>query len=118
MTGDETREINEYERATALGLSRWDLFLNLGIAFRVNGNLPAATDALRRAVQLDSEQPEPHYNLGLVVFYEQRSMLTRGALLREAPGYSPARTNLAIIEGKAVDGHVRAFAHAATIPVR
>jgi hypothetical protein len=33
MTGDETREINEYERATALGLSRWDLFLNLGIAF-------------------------------------------------------------------------------------
>jgi Flp pilus assembly protein TadD len=49
MTGDEAREINEYERATALGLSRWDLFLNLGIAFLVNDNLSAATDALRHA---------------------------------------------------------------------
>jgi hypothetical protein len=30
--------------------------------------------ALRHAVRLDSEQPEPHYGLGLV--YERRNMLT------------------------------------------
>jgi Flp pilus assembly protein TadD len=155
MTGDEAREISEYERAAALGLSRWDLFLNLGIALLVDGNLPAATDALRHAVRLDSEQPEPHYGLGLV--YERRNMLTEAeqemlttlrldperldarnmlgviyarqgkkaeasaqwsALLREAPGYGAARTNLAIIEGKAVDAHGAAFAREATIPAR
>jgi protein O-GlcNAc transferase len=155
MTGDEAREISEYERAAALGLSRWDLFLNLGIAFLVNGNLPAATDALRHAVRLDPEQPEPHYNLGLV--YEQRNLLIEAeqemlttlrleperldarnmlgviyarqgkkaeasaqwsALLRKAPGYGAARTNLAIIEGKPVDGHTGAFAREATIPAR
>jgi cytochrome c-type biogenesis protein CcmH/NrfG len=118
-------------------------------------NQRTATDALRHAVRLDSEQPEPHYGLGLV--YERRNMLTEAeqemlttlrldperldarnmlgviyarqgkkaeasaqwsALLREAPGYSPTRTNLAIIEGKLVDGHTGGFARAATIPVR
>ena len=38
------------------------------------------------------------------------------ALLREAPEYSQARTNLAILQGKAVEGHAEAFAHAAATP--
>jgi Tfp pilus assembly protein PilF len=100
MTGEGTREINEYERATALGLLRWDLFLNLGIAFLVDGNLPAATDALRHAVRLDSEQPEPHYGLGLV--YERRNMLTEAeqemlTTLRLDPERLDARNMLGVI---------------------
>jgi cytochrome c-type biogenesis protein CcmH/NrfG len=60
----------------------------LGIAFLVVGNLPAATDALRHAVRLDSDQPEPHYGLGLV--YGQRNMLTKAGqemltTLRQGP---------------------------------
>ena len=153
MRGDEMQELDEYQHAIALGLSRWDLFLNTGVAFLASGNLSAATDALQRAVQLDPSQPESHYNLGLV--YERRDMLPEAeqemlstlglepneldarnmlgviyarqgkkaeasaqwsALLREAPGYSEARTNLANLEGKAVEGHGEAFAHAAAIP--
>jgi Flp pilus assembly protein TadD len=153
MTGDGGQELYEYQHAIALGLSRWDLFLNTGVAFLASGNLQAATDALLHAVQLDPSQAESHYNLGLV--YERRGMLPEaeqemlstlrlepneldarnmlgviyarqgkkaeasaqwGALLREAPGYSQARTNLASLEGKAVEGHGEAFVHAAAIP--
>ena len=100
MTGDETQELNEYQRATALGLSRWDLFLNIGIAFLTNGNLAAATDALRHAVRLDSKQPESHYKLGLV--YERRNMLTEAeqemlSTLRLAPKLQDARNMLGVI---------------------
>lgn len=70
MAGDKTRELSEYQRAAALGLSRWDL----GIALLQNGDLGAATDALRLAVRLDPSRPESHFNLGLI--YERRDMLT------------------------------------------
>jgi len=65
MTGDEMQELDEYQHAIALGLSRWDLFLNTGVALLASGNLPAAMGALQRAVQLDPSQPEYHYNVGL-----------------------------------------------------
>lgn len=100
MTGDETQELTEYQSAAALGLSRWDLFLNMGTAFLANGNLTAATDALRHAVRLDSNQPESHYNLGLV--YERRDMLTEAeqemlSTLRLAPKQQDARNMLGVI---------------------
>jgi Tfp pilus assembly protein PilF len=60
MTGDEMQELHEYQHAIALGLSRWDLFLNTGVAFLASGNLRAATNALQRAVQLDPSQSESH----------------------------------------------------------
>ena len=100
MTGDKTQELTEYQRAAALGLSRWDLFLNMGIAFLANGNPPAAMDALRHAVRLDPNQPESHYNLGLV--YERRDMLTEAeqemlSTLRLAPKQPDARNMLGVI---------------------
>ena len=134
MIGNRSAELREYERAEALGLRNWDLFLNLGLAQLENGNLEAATDSLRNAVSLGKNHWESHFNLGLV--YERRAMLASAEhemlaalrlnpwepdtlnllgvvyaregkiahafhiwsdLAREAPGYEPARKNLATL---------------------
>jgi Flp pilus assembly protein TadD len=97
MVGNRTQELNEYRRAVALGLSNWDLFLNTGLALFENGNLKAATDALRLAVRLGPRRPESHYNLGLI--YERRDMLTDAeqemlASLRLEPEQLDARNML------------------------
>lgn len=103
MEGERTRELNEYRRAAALGLSRWDLFLNMGLALLETGKLEAATDELRHAVRLNPSRPEPHFNLGLV--YERRDMLTDAeremrATLRLQPGELDARNMLGVIDAR------------------
>lgn len=72
MVGNRTAEVREYQRAAALGLKNWDLFLNLGLAQLGNGDLDAATDSLRQAVFLGESHSESHFNLALV--YERRGM--------------------------------------------
>src|SRR5208283_2579995 len=39
MVGNRIAEIRQYQRAEALGLASWDLFLNLGLAQFENGDL-------------------------------------------------------------------------------
>ena len=100
MAGDKAQELEEYRRAAALGLSRWDLFLNIGLALLENGKLQAATDALRYAVRLDPAQPESHFNLGLI--YERRNMLAEAeqemlVALRLEPDNLDARNMLGVI---------------------
>ena len=136
MLDDQTDEIRAYRRAIALGLVRWDLFLNLGIAYLHTHDLEGATHALQLAALLGPGHPEAHFNLALA--YERRGMLDPardemllslwldpkqpdarntlaliyaeqgdGArasaewrdLLQAWPGYLPARTNLAILNG-------------------
>jgi Flp pilus assembly protein TadD len=72
MIGNRTAEIREYQRAAALGLNNWDLYLNLGLAQLENGDLDAATGSLRQAALLGESHPESHFNLALV--YERRGM--------------------------------------------
>jgi len=108
MMGNGTAEISEYQRAAALGLRNWDLFLNLGLAQIENGDLIAATDSLQRAALLGGEHSESHFNLALVE--EQRGMLADAehealVSLRLNPGQSDARNLLGVIyaqEGKTV----------------
>jgi tetratricopeptide (TPR) repeat protein len=108
MIGNRTAELSEYQRAAALGLRNWDLFLNLGLAQLENGDLDAATDSLRRAVLLGEDHSESHFNLALV--YERRGMLADAeretlASLRLNPGQPDARNSLGVIyaeEGKTV----------------
>src|SRR5690242_17378180 len=50
MIGDHQRELADYQRAVALGLSDWELFLNLGLAYMEAGRLDSASDVLRIAV--------------------------------------------------------------------
>jgi Flp pilus assembly protein TadD len=72
MIGNRSAEIREYQRAAALRLRNWDLFLNLGLAQLENGDLVAATDSLQQAVLLGETHSESHFNLALV--YERRGM--------------------------------------------
>jgi len=73
MMGDQRGEVKEYQRAEVLGLRRWDLFLNLGLAQLESGDLGAATDSLRRAVLLGEGHWESHFNLALID--ERRGMM-------------------------------------------
>jgi Flp pilus assembly protein TadD len=100
MMGNRTAELREYQRAAALGLRNWDLFLNLGLAQLENGDQDAATDSLRRAVLLGKEHPESHFNLALVD--ERRGMLADAehetlVSLRLNPGQPDARNLLGVI---------------------
>jgi tetratricopeptide (TPR) repeat protein len=72
MVGQTGKEIQEYERAVALGLRIFDLLLNLGLARLERGDFVGATEALQTASSL-ADRPEVHFNLGIV--YERRRML-------------------------------------------
>jgi len=108
MMGNKTAEISEYQRAKALGLRNWDLFLNLGLAQLESGDLDAATDSLRSAVLLGDKHSESHFNLALVD--ERRGMLEDAehealVSLRLNPGQPDARNLLGVTyarEGKTV----------------
>ena len=100
MVGDKKAELREYQRAQALGLMSWDLFLNLGLAQFESGDLNAATDSLRRAVLLGEGHSESHFDLALVE--ERRGMLADAehetlASLRLNPGQPDTRNLLGVI---------------------
>jgi Flp pilus assembly protein TadD len=73
MLDDQADEIRAYRRAMALGLVRWDLFLNLGLAYLHTHDLEGATHSLQLATLIGSGHPESHFNLALA--YERRGML-------------------------------------------
>jgi len=73
MIGRHDQELRQYRDAIELGLSDWELFLNLGLLYLEGQRLEAATDVLRLATLLGPDRPETHFNLGLV--YERRGML-------------------------------------------
>jgi Flp pilus assembly protein TadD len=106
MLGDRLAEVREYRRAETLGLTSWDLLLNLGLAQLDNGDLDAATESLRLAVVLGGDHSESHFNLALVE--ERRGMLADAEhetleALRLNPGQPDARNMLGVIyaqEGK------------------
>jgi tetratricopeptide (TPR) repeat protein len=66
MAGRRRGELREYQLAVELGLTDWDLFLNLGLLYQEDGRLQDAADALRTATILAPDHAEAHYNLGLV----------------------------------------------------
>ena len=76
MTGHTRDEIGEYLAAANLGLRKWDLFLNLGLAYLGQNEGPRAIKTLQTAVLLGPDHPEAHFNLAIA--YE------KGKRLREA----------------------------------
>jgi Flp pilus assembly protein TadD len=66
MAGDRTAEIREYQRAEALGLRSWDLFLNKGLAQLEDGEVDAAVENMRHAVRLGGDHFESHFELARV----------------------------------------------------
>jgi tetratricopeptide (TPR) repeat protein len=147
MTGNVSEEISEYRTAVGLGLNVWDLFLNLGLAYYDQHDLPAATAALGTAVLFGPEHAETHFNLAVV--YERENRLPEALqeitkalvlepkdmdaanthaiirarmgnlldardiwtqLVRTAPDYAPARSNLAILN-RSCAGDCTSFSH-------
>jgi Tfp pilus assembly protein PilF len=53
------------------GLDKWDLFLNLGLAYLGQNNGPTAIKTLQTAVLLGPNHPEAHFNLAIA--YEKSS---------------------------------------------
>lgn len=73
MAGLTTEEIGEYRTAIALGLKKWDLFLNLGLAYADRHEPERAIAALNTAASLGPEHAETHFNLAVV--YEEENKL-------------------------------------------
>jgi tetratricopeptide (TPR) repeat protein len=98
--GQHRLELAQYERAIALGLDDWQLFLNLGLLYAQDGRLASAVDVMRLATLLGPYQPETHFNLGVLDerlgLYqpaEQEMLLS----LRLDPDQLDARNQLGVI---------------------
>jgi tetratricopeptide (TPR) repeat protein len=75
MTGRTRDEIGQYLTATKLGLRKWDLFLNLGIAYMGQNDWPKAIKALQTGVLIAPDHPEAHFNLAIA--YEKANRLSK-----------------------------------------
>jgi tetratricopeptide (TPR) repeat protein len=100
MTGQHGQELADYKRAVELGLSDWQLFLNLGLVYLDAGHDQEAMHVLKLASLLGPYRPETHYNLGLA--YEREGMLERArqevlTSLRLDPSQIDARNTLGVI---------------------
>lgn len=100
MAGDRTAEIREYQRAQALGLRTWDLFLNKGLAQLEDGELDAAIESIRLAARLGSDHFEAHFELarlderiGMFAEAEHETLTS----LRLSPEHAEARNLLGVI---------------------
>jgi tetratricopeptide (TPR) repeat protein len=111
VTGDHQRELAEYQKAVSLGLSDWQLFLNLGLLDMEEEHPDEASAVLRLAALLGPYQPETHFNLGLV--YERLGMFAKAEQelllsLRLDPKQVDARNTLGVVyaeEGNYVRAH-------------
>jgi len=72
MVGQRAEEVTEYLEAAALGLHKWDLFLNLGLAYLEQQQLAKAAAAFETAVSLGPEHAETHLNLAIVYERERK----------------------------------------------
>jgi tetratricopeptide (TPR) repeat protein len=100
VLGDHQRELTEYRKAVELGLSDWELFLNLGLVYMETGRSADALAVLRLSALLGSLRPETHFNLGLA--YERLSMLRQAEQelllsLRLDPDQMNARNMLGVV---------------------
>jgi tetratricopeptide (TPR) repeat protein len=100
MVGDHENELADYQKAVGLGLSNWDLFLNMGLLYMESSRLDAASQVLQLAALLGPYRPETHFNLALlderIGMYqkaEQEVLLS----LRIDPNQDDARNTLGVI---------------------
>jgi tetratricopeptide (TPR) repeat protein len=100
MIGDHTRELVDYQKAVVLGLSDWDLFLNMGLLYMESGRLDSASQVLQLAALLGPYRPETHFNLGLL---DERLGMYQNAeqeillSLKIDPNQDDARNTLGVI---------------------
>lgn len=100
VMGNHRRELAEYQKAVRLGLSDWELFLNLGLLYMETNRVEDASAVLRLAVLLAPYRPETHFNLALA--YERLGIFPKAEQeillsLRLDPKQVDARNTLAVI---------------------
>jgi tetratricopeptide (TPR) repeat protein len=100
VTGDHQRELAEYQKAVSLGLSDWQLFLNLGLLDMEEDHPAEASAVLQLATLLGPYRPETHFNLGLV--YERLGMFQKAEQelllsLRLDPNQADTRNTLGVV---------------------
>jgi tetratricopeptide (TPR) repeat protein len=100
MVGQKALELTEYLEAGALGLHKWDLFLNLGLAYLEQQQLPKAAAAFETAESLGPDHAETHLNLAIVYERERRlpeALQEVGKARRLAPNDPDAANTNALI---------------------
>lgn len=100
VTGDHRAELADYQKAVELGLSDWQLFLNMGLLYLDSQRLDDATAVLRLAALLGPYHPETHFNLGLA--YDRDGMYPEAEQelllsLRLDPNQVDARNQLGVV---------------------
>jgi tetratricopeptide (TPR) repeat protein len=100
MVGDHQRELDDYQKAVGLGLTNWDLFLNMGLVYMESGRLDSASQVLQLAALLAPYRWETHFNLallkerlGMYQKAEQELLLS----LRIDPNQEDARNTLGVV---------------------
>jgi len=106
----EARRYDEAERALGQAADqlgrRAELVSMMGVCRHLKGDADGAVALLREAVELDADQPESWFQLGRVLFEQDRPHESREALLRcvdLAPNHARARVALgqiALAEGR------------------
>lgn len=100
ITGDHRAELADYQKAVELGLSDWQLFLNMGLLYLDGARLDNAMAVLRLAALLGPYHAETHFNLALA--YERNGIYPQAEQeillsLRLDPNQLDARNQLAVI---------------------
>jgi len=67
-----SREIEEYEKAIQLGLKKFDLFYNAGMAYaEYLGDYEKALEVFKEAERINPKNGEIHYALGLAYWFKK-----------------------------------------------
>ena len=77
------KEIEEYEKAIQLGLKKFDLFYNLGMAYsEYLGDYDKALEVFKQAERMDPKNNEIHYALGLAYWFKEAESEAVAELLK------------------------------------
>jgi Flp pilus assembly protein TadD len=88
--------------AAILGPMRAETHFNLALAYERQGKLPDAEQEALMSLEIDPTQPDVHNTLGAI--YAEEGKYSRAShewtdLVARNPDYTPARTNLSILQG-------------------
>jgi len=102
LEGGQTQDATQVLRlATLLGPDRPETHFNLALAYERRGALAQAEQEALLSLQIDPSQPDARNTLGAI--YAEEGKYVRASqewneLVGEIPDYTPARTNLAILQ--------------------
>ena len=102
LEGGQTRDATQVLRLAALlGPDRPETHFNLALAYERRGALAQAEQEALLSLQIDPSQPDARNTLGAI--YAEEGKYVRASqewneLVGEIPDYTPARTNLAILQ--------------------